>query len=705
MTADSRDLAPSVAGARQGERVAAMSTRDALLHILAMVDIAPIARGHSYRFVPDLSLAFVVSRADFLIGSCVLDTRWPRVAVRHAVELAVQIELSPNDLVLAGLMAARCAALFAALEIPAEVKSGTREQTFDHSLFAAAQAPSFDALRSQWQRLRVYQPDAPSIPSAETLAKLGSVWRLLGPTEYLLGSGGDVRLSINPATGLNAYGCSPRPRSWAVTFASSTASSISERGYAQAEQARLRILRGALEHSGEWSELEATEQVRQGLREHYGLVADVEIVLTPSGTDGELCALAVACMKRPLPKLVNVLVGAEESGAGVPLAAQGRHFSSTTARGSSVSSGALITGFPSNIELVNVPVRDGEGRMRPLSEVDGDCERLVEAASQRGDAVLLHVIDQSKTGIVAPREQTRIAARQAGVDIVVDACQARLSAESVRGYLESGAMVLVTGSKFFTGPPFAGALLVPRALAARMRRPGDELPTGLQAYFGRNEWPSGAVACAALGGSNIGLCLRWEAALAEMNAFAAVPRQEVADTLRQFGETVIAAIERGPLFHLHDAPTPRRDAQAAEWERLQTIFTFSIQGSSGPNQADLLSLEEARAVYLWLNSDLAECLRGRVSDTEQLLAARLFHIGQPVRLQARAGKTTGALRISAGARLVSGEPSRAHLPRAERLASETDDALAALEKIDLILKHWDLIAAADPKPIFSPGSS
>ena len=53
------------------------------------------------------------------------------------------------------------------------------------------------------------------------------------------------------------------------------------------------------------------------------------------------------------------------------------------------------------------------------------------------------------------------------VDVLVDACQMRLPLERIRACLAAGWMVLVTGSKFFGGPPFAGALLVPAPIITR----------------------------------------------------------------------------------------------------------------------------------------------------------------------------------------------------------------------------------------------
>src|ERR1700735_89790 len=62
--------------------------------------------------------------------------------------------------------------------------------------------------------------------------------------DALLLSGGDARLTLNPTSGLNIYGCAPRPRGDVDDFSSSTASSISTRAYARAETSWHRISRG-----------------------------------------------------------------------------------------------------------------------------------------------------------------------------------------------------------------------------------------------------------------------------------------------------------------------------------------------------------------------------------------------------------------------------------------------------------------------------
>ena len=62
------------------------------------------------------------------------------------------------------------------------------------------------------------------------------------------------------------------------------------------------------------------------------------------------------------------------------------------------------------------------------------------------------------------------------VMIVIDACQARLGRARIRWYLERGFPVLLTGSKFFTGAPFSGALLVPEPRSS-VAPPSTKCPT------------------------------------------------------------------------------------------------------------------------------------------------------------------------------------------------------------------------------------
>ncbi|HUM08682.1 MAG TPA: hypothetical protein VLT37_07390 [Acidocella sp.] len=524
-------------------------------------------------------------------------------------------------------------------------------------------------------------------------------WPHLGTAEALMETGGDIRLARDPKSALNGYGCSHRPRPWAITFASSTASSSSERGYVAADRMRLRttaaLLRGMEPRQAIRQSIEA---VRRGIASAFGLGADERIILAASGTDTELLALALTHLAGTDQPILNILIAPEETGRGVPMAARGLHFAVDTARGHDVTFEAPIDGFRPDTALANVLLRETSGAVRPEAVVEAEIESVLATGIAEGKRVILHGLDLSKTGLLAPSPAflAKLRAKYGdGFDFVLDACQTRLSPASLRAYLALDAVVLITGSKFFTGPPFAGAAILPASYAARLRT--GTLPAGLSAYFGRDEFPAGAPSTKALQpGGNYGLSLRWHAALAEIKALLRVPPARRAEILRAFGETVRAAIAAQPALTLLEAPAISRTTADEDWECLRTIFTFSLRAPHAPERC--LTPAEARQVYMWLNTDLSPLL-----PDESWVAARICHIGQPVPLAQPTGAgQMGALRVSAGARLISGEPSHRNLAAQARLAREFLDLNTVFLKIDLILRNWDKLAAANPAPTYRP---
>ncbi len=528
---------------------------------------------------------------------------------------------------------------------------------------------------------------------------LHRVWAHLGTAEALMETGGDIRLARDPKTALNGYGCSHRPRPWAITFASSTASSSSERGYVAADKARLRVtatlLRGVAPGKAIRQSIEA---VRRGIASAFGLGADERIILAASGTDTELLALALTHLTGADQPILNILIAPEETGRGVPMAARGLHFAVDTARGHDVTFEAPIEGFRPDTTLANIALRETSGAVRPEAVVEAEIEAALAAGIAAGKRVILHGLDLSKTGLLAPSPAFLAKLRATygeQFDFVLDACQARLSPASLRAYLAQDAVVLVTGSKFFTGPPFAGAAILPASYGARLA--AGTLPAGLSAYFGRDEFPADAACAKPLPpGGNYGLSLRWHAALGEIKALLRVPTARRAEILRAFGETVRAAIAAQPALALLEAPAIRRTEADEDWERLPSIFTFSLRASHAPERC--LTPAEARQVYMWLNTDLSPLL-----PNESWVAARICHIGQPVPLaQPQSEGQMGALRVSAGARLISGEPSHRNLAAQARLAREFLDLNTVFLKIDLILRNWAMLAAANPAPAYRP---
>jgi glutamate/tyrosine decarboxylase-like PLP-dependent enzyme len=521
----------------------------------------------------------------------------------------------------------------------------------------------------------VARPDGAQPPANQSVAP--ALAELAVPTEQLLVSGGGSRLRLDPKTGRNAYGSAPRPRPEALALASSTASTISPLAYEAAEATRVALLSAAL--SGRLEETIALEfeQVKRRLLLACGFdpCDGVEVVLTPSGTDAEFATVHLA-RGRADTSLVNIVIAPDETGSGVQHSALGRHFSPQTPQGTEVASGAALAGLhEAAIGLNTVEIRNRQGKPRHLAEIDAAVERLALDALRTGAHCLIHVLDCSKTGLQAPSFDLarRLRERHAGrVGIVVDACQMRLGKAQLRAYLAAGFMVQITGSKFYMGPPFAGALLVPREIAARVPTMSP-LPASLGAYFSRLEWPSAwAGLTAGLSATaNLGLLLRWQAALAEMEAFNRVPDRLRIETMTALAQALQAGIAACDALVLVAAqPT------APDWP--PSIFAVQVLRRNADGYATPLSMAALKELHVLLNEDLSD----RAGGAERETAAVPCHIGQPVKI----GADGAALRLCIGARQIVevAAPSDLGASFEERLACQIARLRLALRKLELV---------------------
>jgi hypothetical protein len=386
----------------------------------------------------------------------------------------------------------------------------------------------------------------------------------------LMTEGGDSRLTLDPATGLNRYYSAPRP-SRALAYASSTANDISPAAHARVVEL-LDAVRGDPSPAVYADRLEA---LRGRIRAAYGIAGEVGIVFAPSGTDLEYVALACVAGKAPAGTHA-VLLGADEVGSGCIHSAHGLYFAGETALGVATVPGAPVPGLGGvHVELVDIPVRDRMGRVRPSHYIAERMRSSIAAARAASRHSLVHVVHGSKTGLILPSlaDVDRLADR---ATLVVDACQARITGEAVNDYLARGAIVFVTGSKFMGGPPFSGFALVPPALAGA----APPLPEGFATLFRRGEWPAGWPGAERLpDGANIGLLLRLEAAIFELERFQALDPPAVARVIRAFHAAVRAEIvERSPARRV--APYP--PGEVAEADRhpieMRTLSTLDLTG-------------------------------------------------------------------------------------------------------------------------------
>ena len=422
----------------------------------------------------------------------------------------------------------------------------------------------------------------------------------LPPTHELLVTGGDVRIRLE--NGKNKYGCKPYPDPEMTQFGSSTASTISTQAFNAADVLRKKIMNGAT-CSNEFERIRSEFSSLCGISDISGLT----LHFCSSGTDAHQVA------SRLVKPAHILIVSASETGKGVPAALSGG-------------------------KIHQLQIREPDGTPRNSREIDEEVTKRVESLIKKNGRVLFVPVDISKTGMIAP---TLSCARHLktrfpdAIEVLVDASQFRMGKLTLRAYLEAGFLVAVTGSKFLTGPIFSGMLLIPESFG--QVHPADQ-------------------------DNNIGLLLRWEAALAELRTFRELPEIGVKAFLSRFADAVGKKLETTPCFE--PLPVPSLNRQHPGWDNVQTIFPFRMKRRNGR----FLSMEEIRRIHVLLSEDLSH-----ISKLE--IAAFRCTMGQPV--------ACGALRLCSSSRLV--------VDGAENSDAVIDRALLALDKTAWLISNPSLL--------------
>jgi len=436
---------------------------------------------------------------------------------------------------------------------------------------------------------------------------------------------------VDPSTGLTKYRVATEPRDTAP-LGSCTASSPCEEALAAA-QSVLDTWRTAEDPEAS-AEALATQQ-RARLAHLFELPSDVAIALTPSGTDAVYVVSSL--MLRNHQRVHHVVVGASELGGGTLHAARGLAIGDAAPFGSATK-GDPVEGLSAQCTAEPVYLRDDGGVLLEPGEVDRLVEgRLAQVPHDAG--IVLHLVAHSKTGLRAPSTDLCESLRARYGDrllVLVDAAQGRVAPRDIRSALELGFAVLFTGSKFYSGPPFSSALLVPRPWS---RGPGP-LAAGLSDWFARADFPPHwEVARHSLREPyNAGMIMRWEAALFEIEGYHAIQPRHRAGVYHTFAGAVHEVLGPGDVIEL-DVPTPPVHQLATALGAFPSVFSFRVHGPDGPLDAPAL-----KVLHRQLDSDLT---------AEHPELPGRFHLGQPVPLgPPDSPERQAVLRVALGARLV-----------------------------------------------------
>ncbi|MGZ5055219.1 MAG: hypothetical protein ACXWE4_10035 [Methylobacter sp.] len=482
----------------------------------------------------------------------------------------------------------------------------------------------------------------------------------LPSTEQLLIAGGDARLALDPLSGRNKYGCQPLPDPQLLAFGSSTASVISTEGFAAANRLRQTLQTAIGTESPATVYALEIQRIRLEwlhLCELSGLTG-LELVFSPSGTDIHAIAAQYSASGTSTPALI-IMVEANETGSGVASALNG-----TSATGTQ------------DVEIAQISIRLDDGTPRPSAAIDTEVETLVSKAVASDRRVLLILIDQSKTGLIAPSPACVIALHRRfpdNIEVLIDACQFRIAMPTLRAYLEQGFMVALTGSKFLTAPSFSAALLLPSTMAKRLQK--RAFPLGLLPCSSRANWPTDWIGAEHLDhAANFGLLLRFEIALEELRRFRAVPEAATTDFLLAFAEAIQQRLASDPYFEPLTVPQLDRRSLivANSWDHLQTIFPFLLYQ---PQPSVRTPLTRAQTLHVY--QQLPVTLNHPDSDIAQIHC----QLGQPVACGTYHGIAVSALRLCISSRMIIEATARGDTGNAI-----IKNALMVLDKTALLIQ-------------------
>ena len=357
----------------------------------------------------------------------------------------------------------------------------------------------------------------------------------------------DLDFRADFSSGQQIYGLTMTPSpSDSLSFSSSTGSTITKHCYDDLNN-----------FAGDQKLLPRYDEICRSISREFG-VEGANIVLGSSGTHLEVLSNLFGAEHE---KVLNIMSISAETGSGSPFAADLRF--QRDKKNKFVESDRTI-------------LIDNEQDLK-TTLASHDCKKIVR------------VVIGSKFGRVFPSiDLIKELVECDNVIIIYDLCQARVSRELIRKlYTEQSGIINITGSKFFAGPIFSGAMLIPDRFIAEIENTfcservlagvRERLPAGLMPDAIKRKVFPGETSF----GDGLPILLRWYCAMQNISAYFKIPVKDRLEII----SSLVSAIEKSlDTYDLGRKQPWSSDTVAAFDDEtkslLKTIISFRPQGIS-----------------------------------------------------------------------------------------------------------------------------
>jgi len=349
-------------------------------------------------------------------------------------------------------------------------------------------------------------------------------------------SGGDERINLNPETKTNKYHLNPLKFDGLFQRGSCTCGTFTPFGFEVAN----RFIDSFSEEKYATILNEQTNRLKNLLNNSE---LDFDVFYGPSGTDMMYLPLLFQKMLKPNSTIINIVSCPEELGSGSKNAAECKYFSQLNQFGEQIPCGESIS-IDINSKVFYLPAREKQGHIENRNKA---IREIIMRNS--GEPIIGNLVFGSKSGI---KDDLLIIDDFPEIMWVVDMCQFRTDRDLIYDLISKDVLIMVTGSKFYQAPPYCGALLVPVKWTKMLKDVSGYPASYLNRIFSAFDFPEALqnIRENLVPFKNVGLRLRWEVALSEMEAYLSFPQEETNAFIRRWNQIVTGRLALSDSFQL-----------------------------------------------------------------------------------------------------------------------------------------------------------